>query len=101
MGRSGRYTLLGLSVVAVACVFVFFSDPDNIDYDYTGIISDVSESTSGFTFHLHTAAREDIRCFSYEEPLELGYYAVSGEFSNDGNIFFTSTIRNLDIDPFR
>lgn len=100
MGKSGRYVFLAISVMVIACVFVFFSDPDNIEYEYTGIVSDVSESSSGFTFHLHTSSQEDIRCFSYDEPVGLGYYAISGEFSDDGNIFFVSVLRNLDIDPF-
>ena len=99
MNGISRYTVLGVSVLLIAGVFLFFSDTDNIGYDHTGIVSDVRESTNGYTFHLHDSDRNDIRCFSYEEPVEMGYYAVSGEFSDDGNIFFVSTLRSLDIEP--
>ena len=33
MGRSNRYAILGISIVVIAGIFVFFSDPDNIRYD--------------------------------------------------------------------
>lgn len=100
MGRSNRYAILGISIVVIAGIFVFFTDPNNIRYDHTGIVSDVDDSEKGYTFHLHDAHGNDIRCFSYERPVELGYYAVSGELSDDGNIFFVSVLRNLDVDPF-
>ena len=92
-----RYTVLGLSVVLIIGSFVLLSDPDSVSYDYRGIVSDVSESTNGFVFHIHTPDQEDIRCFSYERPVELGFYAVSGEISDDGNIFFVSYLYNLDV----
>ena len=101
MGSMSRYTVLGLSILVISGMFVFFTDIDNLDYDYTGIVSDVRESENGFTFHLHTSGRDDIRCFSTIEPVELGYYAIIGDFSDDGNILFVSVMRNLDVEPLR
>ncbi len=96
-----RYAVLGIAVIMVTGTFLLFSDYNGPGaYDYTGIVSDVHESTSGFVFVLNPDG-PGFRCFSYEEPVDLGYYAVSGEFSDDGNIFFVSSIRNLDIEPFQ
>ena len=96
MSTLSRYSVLGLSIILIAGSFVILSDPDSVSYDHTGIVSNVSESTNGFTFHLHTSDRTDIRCFSYDRPSELGYYAVSGDMSDDGNIFFVSVLQCLD-----
>ena len=96
MRGTGRYVILGLSVVLISMVFVHFSDEENIEYDYTGIVSDVREGENGFTFHLHTSGRVDIRCFSEERPAELGYYAVKGDMSDDGGILFVSAMMDLD-----
>ena len=92
---SRRYAVLGLSVILVMTVFVFFSDEDNIEYDYSGIVSDIRRGENGFTFTLNTDGCE-IRCFSRIEPSYLGYYAVSGVFSDDGSIFFVSDMKDLD-----
>lgn len=93
-----RYTAIGLSVLFIAGMFVFFSNEDNIEYEISGIVSDVRISPNGYTFIIVTAAGDEIKCFSYEEPVYLGHYAISGEFSQDGNIFFVSVLRNLDIE---
>ncbi len=92
---SRRYAVLGLSMILVMTVFVFFSDEDNIEYDYSGIVSDIRRGENGFTFTLNTDGCE-IRCFSRNEPSYLGYYAVSGVFSDDGSIFFVSDMKDLD-----
>lgn len=99
MSRSSRYSVLGLAVVLVTGTFVVFSDEDLVGYEYTGIVSDIREGENGFTFTLSGPDGSGMRCFSREEPSDLGYYAVSGEFSDDGNIFFVSSLRNLDIEP--
>lgn len=96
MSGTRKYTMLGLSVLLITCLFVFFSDGDNLEYDYNGIVSDVSRSDHGFTFDLHVSDGSVFRCFSEGEPSELGHYAVLGEFSDDGNIFFIERMKNLD-----
>ncbi len=97
MAVVNRYIVLGFSLVLILGSFVVLFDPDSVSYDYTGIVSDVKESTNGYVFQMHTSDHEDIRCFSYEKPKELGYYAISGEMSDDGNIFFVSYLYNLDV----
>ena len=93
-----RYAVLGLSLVLIFGSYVLLSDPDSVSYDFSGIVSDVKESDNGYVFHLHTSDQENIKCFSEERPSELGYYAVSGEMSDDGGIFFVSFLHSLDSD---
>lgn len=93
---SRSYAVVGLAVVLVAMTFVLFSEDGPIyEPDYTGIVTDVRESSSGFTFDLSTYDG-DIRCFFEERPNELGYYGVSGTFSDDGSILFVSSMISLD-----
>ena len=49
-----RYAVLGIAVIMVTGTFLLFSDYNGPGaYDYTGIVSDVHESTSGFVFVLN------------------------------------------------
>ncbi len=77
-------------------LFVYFSDEEHFDYDLTGIVDDVRTSSSGYTFTVHSYESE-IRCFSKERPETLGYYAIRGNLSNDGSIFFVERMMNIDI----
>ncbi len=101
MAGTRRYVVLGMSVIMIIAVFSLFSEGDSDSYDHTGIVIEVQKSTNGYVFRILTSDMEEFRCFSYDEPVELGYYAIAGSFSDDGNIFFVSHLRNLDTDPFR
>lgn len=90
-----RYILIGLSVLALISLFAFFSDESNADYNYSGIVHDVKQSSNGFLFYLDTGS-EDLRCYCSEQPMDLGYYAVRGSFSQDNKIFFAEVIRSLE-----
>lgn len=96
MGRTSSYTVLGLAVVMVAGVFVVFSDADSASYDYTGIAQHIRQGDNGYTFDLQTSSDGTFRCFARDSVSDLGYYAVAGEFSDDGTIFFVSSIHSLD-----
>lgn len=95
MAGTRKYIVLGVSVILITVFFVFFSDSDNLEYDYTGIVSDISEGDNGYTFDLHVSG-DVFRCFYENEPENMGHYSVIGEFSNDGNIFFIDRMKNLD-----
>lgn len=90
-----RYVVVGLSVVLVIGIFLSFSESEP-ESDYTGIVHDVSETKSGYMFELLVDGRDDIRCFSYIRPFELGYYGVTGSLSDDGSLFFVSNLDLLD-----
>ncbi len=96
MRNSRNYILLGISVVAILSMFVIFSDDDTGSYDYTGIAYDIHSTASGFRFYIQTGSGESFRCFSYNEPADLGYYGIRGSFSEDGSMFFISSMHCLD-----
>lgn len=89
------YQLAGLSVIVLISIFAYFSDEHNAEYDLSGIVHDISSSTKGFIFQIDTT-ESSYRCFFDESPIELGYYAVRGSFSDDGGIFFIEKMMNMD-----
>ena len=90
-----KYHYLGLSVILLISIFTYFSDENNITYDMTGIIHGVKASSNGYVFSIDTVDG-DVRCFCKECPNDLGYYAVRGKYSNDGNIFFIERMHNME-----
>ncbi|MBO4569321.1 MAG: hypothetical protein J5674_05150 [Candidatus Methanomethylophilaceae archaeon] len=92
-----KYLVLSVSVLAVAAVIAIFEDNPLRDYDYTGIVHDVRPTSSGYVFIIDTSVGGCFKCYSSKEVSELGHYGVSGEFSDDGSIFFTSTVKCLDV----
>ena len=81
------YLLIGFSTVLIASLFAFFLDESNIEYDHLGIVHDVKASSSGYTFYID-CSDTSFRCFCKERPDDLGYYGISGTFSNDRTMFF-------------
>jgi hypothetical protein len=92
-----KYLVLSVSVLAVAALIVVFEDNPFEDYDYTGIVHEVKPTSSGFVFLFDASTGESFKCYSSKEVSELGYYGVSGEFSDDGSIFFTNGVKLLDV----
>lgn len=90
-----KYATIGLAVILMVMMFAFYSDSDNLDPEYTGIVSDIKKGSNGFTFRLNTVD-ESFRCYSSSCPEHLGYYGVIGSFSDDDTIFFVSTLIPLD-----
>ena len=85
-----RNYLLISSVVCIVLLFSYFQDPPSqVEGGYSGIVHDIRESSSGYTFQLDTS-NGTFRCFHSTCPVELGYYRVDGEFSDDGSILFVS-----------
>lgn len=85
-----RNYLLISSVVCIVLLFSYFHDPPSqVEGGYSGIVHGIRESSSGYTFQLDTSDGT-FRCFHSTCPVELGYYRVDGEFSDDGSILFVS-----------
>lgn len=94
-----KYIATGTAVVLVVLTLAIFSgDSMGPEPDLTGIVSDVRESSSGYTFTLGTYDGE-VRCFSREMPRELSYVGVIGSMSDDGSMFFIE--RMIDMDGIR
>ena len=90
-----RYAVLGFTIILLVLFFCIGSDDDLLSPEYTGIVVDVNEGDNGFIFFLETSD-SDIRCFSSDVPIDLGYYGVIGDFSKDGRIFFVEQLIYLD-----
>ncbi len=91
-----RYVAAGFAVILVAVTMAVFVDgEDRLDPDHTGVVSDISESTSGYVFYLNTY-NDRFRCYCSSCPVDLGYYGVTGSFSDDGSIFFVSFLIPLE-----
>ncbi len=91
-----KYMLIGISVIILAFLFIHFSDDMNVDHDYTGIVYDIRSTSNGYTF-LFDSSEGEFKCYCSERPVDLGYYGIRGQFSNDGSIFFIDRLTNIDI----
>ena len=90
------YAIAGIAVILVIAMFVVFSeDIQDVQYEYTGIASDVKEGSSGYTFQLNTKDGT-MKCFTRDPVLDEGYYGITGSFSSDGSIFFIEELALLD-----
>lgn len=93
-----RYSLIAIAVVSFILLFAYYSDERNAGYQFTGVVHDIKSSTNGYIFYIDTA-EETIRCFSSDQPEDLGLYSFRGSFSDDRGIFFVE--RWLDIDNYQ
>ncbi|WII08100.1 hypothetical protein PED39_02565 [Methanomassiliicoccales archaeon LGM-RCC1] len=91
-----RNMVLGLSVILLISLFAYFSDENNIEYDYSGIVHDIRTSSTGYTFSID-CPEGDLRCYYKDMPQDMGYYSVRGDFSNDHTMFFVKWMTNNDI----
>ncbi len=96
VARLNRYVVLAVAVVAVVALFLVFSGNPLMDFDERGIVHDVKRTSNGYTFQMDCSDGTFMKCFSREGVSELGHYGVSGSFSEDGSIFFVSSLVLLD-----
>lgn len=90
------YAIAGIAVILVIAMFVVFSeDVQDVEYEYTGIASDVKESSSGYTFQLNMKDGS-MKCFCRDPVNDMGYYGITGSLSSDGSIFFIERLVLLD-----
>ena len=92
-----QYAVIGIVVIIMAVTYAYFADEDNIEYDHSGIVHDVSASANGYTFYIDIS-EGDLKCYYPERPEEYGYYRIKGTLSGDGSIFFVSVMQSLDVD---
>ncbi len=90
-----KYIVLGLSMILVVSSFLFLSDDKNLESDYTGIVSDINQSSNGYIFILNTEDSK-IKCFYTISPEYLKYYGIIGDFSDDRSIFFVERMILLE-----
>lgn len=75
-------------VIIISSSFVSHDDSDgNI-----GIIHDVSSSSSGYVFIFDDSHGDSVKCFSAQRPCENSVYSIEGKYSDEGSIFFVSSL---------
>ena len=62
----------------------------------TGLVFDVHGTEKGFTFSFEDTKGSNMRCFSYDKPMNDEVYIIKGSFSSDGNMFFIKEMRLLE-----
>ena len=65
------------------------------DEDIIGMVYDIRTTQSGYSFSFEDACGGNIRCFARTLPVEYGVYAIRGSLSEDGNMFFISSMREI------
>ncbi len=91
-----KYIILAVAVVAVVALFLVFSGNPLMDFDQRGIAHDVKRTSNGYTFQFDCSDGTFMKCFSKESVEDLGHYGISGSMSEDGSIFFVSSLVLLD-----
>jgi len=91
VSRIDRYVLIGLSIIFIIITFAYFSDGSNVEYDYEGFVFDIKETKNGCIFNIES---DDmiIHCYYSEIPIEFGFYAINGNYSDDNTIFFIESM---------
>ncbi len=87
-----KYFLLCLSVAFIIVFSSFFIQDQ--DDGRIGVVSDVKESSSGYTFDFEDES-SSFRCFAKEKPVNGSVYTIKGNFSDDGTMFFVSSMTLL------
>lgn len=86
-----KYFLLCLATCLILISFSFTYETDyEQEQDTVGMVVQINESSKGFVFDIETISGVTIHCFSKNKPEINGMYSFSGNYSDDGSIFFVS-----------
>jgi len=90
-----KYFLLCLATAFVILSSSHFVAGDT-NSDLTGIVYDISESSSGFVFKFESSSGEQMSCFFEERPTEYCAYTIEGTYSSDNTLFFVSSMKGMN-----
>jgi hypothetical protein len=92
-----RYSLLCISVSAMILIAAFVNEeePGKEDKDMVGVVYDIKTTQSGYSFSFEDAQGDKMRCFARTMPAEFETYAIKGSFSDDGSMFFISSMQTV------
>ena len=79
--------------MTIVVMTTFFNLPIDDHVEMVGFADDISESRSGFVFYIHLENGDEIKAFCKEKP-DDSIHSFSGSYSDDGNIFFVSSIKD-------
>jgi hypothetical protein len=71
---------------------VLLTEDETVNKERIGIIHGIEETQNGYTFTFEDSDGEDMRCFSRNEPDDNGIHKIIGTMSEDGSIFFVSSM---------
>jgi len=89
-----KYVLIAIAaILVVSAVCLTDTVPEtSSDTEITGIVSDIRNTQSGFTFFITDSSGTATKCFHSGEITEGSVCSVSGRFSDDGSILFASRV---------
>jgi hypothetical protein len=90
-----RYSLLCISVSVIILTAVFTNQDEPADHSTIGIVHDIKTTQSGYTFMLEDSNGGQMKCFTRVEPADHSIYSIKGTMSEDGSIFFVSSMAML------
>ncbi|MDR0888065.1 MAG: hypothetical protein LBM39_02635 [Candidatus Methanoplasma sp.] len=94
-----KYIYLCASVIMIILLALFVQPniEDNThqeeNNEILGVVYDIRMSAKGYTFSFEDTEGKNIRCFSYDEPVDNGVYNIKGDMSDDGNMFFINNMQ--------
>jgi hypothetical protein len=90
-----RYSLLCVSIALIIMVTIMINQEEPQNEDRIGIAHDIRQTQNGYTFTLDDDCGGAMKCFTRTEPCEHAVYVVKGSFSEDGSIFFISSLNKI------
>ena len=95
-----RYSLLCISISLIILLMLFINADEPQDKDIIGTAFDIRTSQNGYTFSVDDTDGDITRCFARIEPSEFGIYLIKGKASDDGSMFFVSSMQEIHQNEF-
>jgi hypothetical protein len=97
-----KYFLMCISVslIIIISLFVIPDEKEQITIENEniyGIVYDINKSSNGYTFQFQKTDCLIIKCYYKYEP-DVSLYEINGKFSDDGSIFFVSSMKLVTLE---
>ena len=79
---------------------LFINSDEPRDENIVGMVYDIKTTQSGYTFSLDDTDGNVTKCFARTELSEFGIYVIKGKISDDGSMFFVSSIQDIHHNEF-
>lgn len=97
-----KYFLLCLIVSFVLFSFAFnYSDVNNNQTEYCGIISEINQTNNGFVCSFIDENNNNMSIFTKNKPSLYDCYILTGNYSEDNSIFFVLSMSLVDFDTHK
>ena len=85
-------------MILLLTVFVDTDEPE--DSMILGLAVDIRSAQNGYIFTIEDTDGEMIKCFTSFEPSKNEVYSIKGTYSEDGSMFFVSSIQPVNHNEF-